>query len=147
MSSTCTCLVSRERITCAPVSLGYAREQHDIIRHRLSRRAREGIGGDPHPRARAPAPPTSASTSATTLLHDMWAHDARARPVPLRTASYIWLAVPALMTVCDLRHVDWCSADTLSCSIACPVKPAPPRQYRVPMRRFACTLNPLQGST
>ncbi|KAJ7495701.1 hypothetical protein B0H11DRAFT_1910453 [Mycena galericulata] len=44
---------SRERITRAPVSLGYTREQHNTIRHRLSWRAREDIWGDPHPRARA----------------------------------------------------------------------------------------------
>ncbi|KAJ7442760.1 hypothetical protein B0H11DRAFT_1932280 [Mycena galericulata] len=65
-------------------------------------------------RPRQLLPQHTESADSGKLLHDMWAHDARARPVPLRTASYIWLAVPALMTVCDLRHVDWCSADTLS---------------------------------
>ncbi|KAJ7766968.1 hypothetical protein DFH07DRAFT_769641 [Mycena maculata] len=41
------------------------------------------------------------------LLNDVWARNVRTRPVPLRTA------VPTLVTVRDLRHIDWCSADTL----------------------------------
>ncbi|KAJ7488618.1 hypothetical protein B0H11DRAFT_1913095 [Mycena galericulata] len=45
------------------------------------------------------------------LLHDVWAHDlGRFRC----TQRVMHMAVPTVMTVCDLRHIDWCSADTLS---------------------------------
>ncbi|KAJ7503664.1 hypothetical protein B0H11DRAFT_2355257 [Mycena galericulata] len=93
---------SRERITHAPVSLGYTRE-HNTICLRLSQQAREDIRGDPHPRARAraPAPPTSTSRREASP----WCVGTRrSRSAGSDACGVMHMAIPTLVAMRDLRH-------------------------------------------
>ncbi|KAJ7443613.1 hypothetical protein B0H11DRAFT_2250528 [Mycena galericulata] len=109
----CTRPASRERITHAPVSLGYTRE-HNTICHRGHAKI-SGVILIPepeherrhrrHPRQLLPqqyvapfALITTDSAHGGRLLHGVWARDAHARPVPMHAAH---MAIP---TVRDLRH-------------------------------------------